>query len=106
MADNNVGIEAKYRLGDSKTYNRVLGYLKSNGYQLEAATDESDTYYSRADVDFLQTKECLRIRRTPAYAAGLTYAFLLIWREYWREFGAKAKKYVKLPIWRITQNTR
>lgn len=37
--------------------------LNSQGFSLASETTEIDSYYSRPDVDFMQTVECLRIRQ-------------------------------------------
>lgn len=37
--------------------------LNSRGFSLASETTEIDTYYSRPDVDFMQTVECLRVRQ-------------------------------------------
>lgn len=66
-----IEVEVKYTLS-KRMVDRINKYIRSNEYALKAKSQEKDTYYSRPDVDFLATKECLRIRRTSEYAE-LTY---------------------------------
>lgn len=40
-----------------------IAQLGSQGFFLASETTEIDTYYSRPDVDFMQTVECLRVRQ-------------------------------------------
>lgn len=54
-------IERKRKfLGDLKAF---IAQLDSQGFSLASETTEIDTYYSRPDVDFMQTVECLRVRQ-------------------------------------------
>lgn len=46
--------------------------LADAGYRDTGSTTEIDTYYSRSDVDFLATVECLRVRQRDAFAE-ITY---------------------------------
>ena len=46
--------------------------LEKFGFELQSNLREIDTYYSRPDVDFMQTVECLRIRQRDGFAE-LTY---------------------------------
>ena len=46
--------------------------LRELGFELQSNLREIDTYYSRPDVDFMQTVECLRIRQRDGFAE-LTY---------------------------------
>lgn len=69
--EKDIEVEVKYTLNKT-TQKKVSEYIKTNGYKLKAGSNESDTYYSRPDVDFLDTKECLRIRRAATYSE-LTY---------------------------------
>lgn len=46
--------------------------LNSQGFSLASETTEIDSYYSRPDVDFMQTVECLRIRQRDDFAE-ITY---------------------------------
>lgn len=47
-------------LGDLEGFIAQLG---SQGFFLASETTEIDSYYSRPDVDFMQTVECLRVRQ-------------------------------------------
>lgn len=63
-------IEKKYTLQTSvEAFMKLLGEL---GFYETVVEHEADTYYSRPDVDYMQTVECLRIRRKDNYAE-LTY---------------------------------
>ena len=42
--------------------------LEKFGFELQSKLSEIDTYYSRPDVDFMQTVECLRIRQRDGFA--------------------------------------
>ena len=42
--------------------------LRELGFELQSNLHEIDTYYSRPDVDFMQTVECLRIRQRDGFA--------------------------------------
>ena len=42
--------------------------LRELGFELQSNLREIDTYYSRPDVDFMQTVECLRIRQRDSFA--------------------------------------
>ena len=46
--------------------------MSSQGFSLVDETTEIDTYYSRPDVDFMQTVECLRVRQRDDFAE-ITY---------------------------------
>lgn len=50
----------------------LLAVLRRQGFQQTGDCHEIDTYYSRPDVDFMQTVECLRIRRRDDFAE-ITY---------------------------------
>ncbi|MFI6577770.1 class IV adenylate cyclase [Nocardiopsis sp. NPDC050513] len=50
----------------------VRARLVELGYREAGAVTEVDTYYSRPDVDFLETVECLRVRRRDGFAE-ITY---------------------------------
>ena len=42
-----------------------LEHILSNlGFELKYTTKEIDTYYTRPDVDYMKTVECLRVRKT------------------------------------------
>ena len=49
-----------------------IAQLNVQGFSLVSETTEIDTYYSRPDVDFMQTVECLRIRQRDDFAE-ITY---------------------------------
>ena len=50
----------------------LVDALKENGFQSTETQHEVDTYYSRPDVDFMETVECLRIRERDGFAE-MTY---------------------------------
>ena len=59
-------IERKRRLtSDAK---ELIKRLQDLGFELQSNLHEIDTYYSRPDVDFMQTVECLRIRQRDGFA--------------------------------------
>jgi putative adenylyl cyclase cyaB len=59
-------IERKRQLtGDIE---ELIGRLQNIGFELKSNLREIDTYYSRPDVDFMQTVECLRIRQRDSFA--------------------------------------
>ena len=59
-------IERKRQLtGDAK---ELIKQLRELGFELKSNLREIDTYYSRPDVDFMQTVECLRIRQRDGFA--------------------------------------
>ena len=63
-------IERKRKfLGDLEEF---IARLSSQGFFLSSETTEIDTYYSRPDVDFMQTVECLRVRQRDDFAE-ITY---------------------------------
>ncbi|MEU3571955.1 class IV adenylate cyclase [Kitasatospora sp. NPDC036755] len=63
-------VERKRELPDDGSgITRLLAEL---GYRTEAPVTEEDTYYSRPDIDYMQTVECLRVRRRGAFAE-ITY---------------------------------
>ena len=63
-------IERKRKFaGDLEAF---IAQLISQGFSLASETTEIDTYYSRPDVDFMQTVECLRIRQRDDFAE-ITY---------------------------------
>lgn len=49
-----------------------IAQLGSQGFFLASETTEIDAYYSRPDVDFMQTVECLRVRQRDGFAE-ITY---------------------------------
>lgn len=46
--------------------------LEKFGFQLNNTLHEIDTYYSRPDIDFMKTVECLRVRQRDGFAE-ITY---------------------------------
>lgn len=59
-------IERKRQLtGDVE---ELIKRLQDLGFELQSNLHEIDTYYSRPDVDFMQTVECLRIRQRDGFA--------------------------------------
>ncbi len=50
----------------------LIKQLRELGFELQSNLREIDTYYSRPDVDFMQTVECLRIRQRDGFAE-MTY---------------------------------
>ncbi len=64
-------IEAKYKISTEQR-STIDQYIKSNNFVPKKVVREADTYYSRPDIDFMVTKECLRIRRSDTYSE-LTY---------------------------------
>ena len=63
-------IERKRRL--TSNIEELIGRLQDIGFKLQSDFHEIDTYYSRPDVDFMQTVECLRIRQRDGFAE-MTY---------------------------------
>ncbi|GAB2690358.1 class IV adenylate cyclase [Nocardia thraciensis] len=60
-----IEVERKRELPDSNTLRDRLVEL---GYRESRQVTETDIYYSRPDVDFMETVECLRIRRRDDFA--------------------------------------
>ena len=59
-------IERKRQLtGDAK---ELIKQLQDLGFKPKSSRHEIDTYYSRPDVDFMQTVECLRVRQCDGFA--------------------------------------
>lgn len=56
-------------VGDLEAF---IAQLDSQEFFLAGETTEIDTYYSRPDVDFMQTVECLRVRQRDDFAE-ITY---------------------------------
>ena len=48
--------------------NTFIATLKTHGFAQTSQLHENDTYYSRPDVDFIQTVECLRVRERDGFA--------------------------------------
>lgn len=46
----------------------LIRRLQNIGFKSKSNLREIDTYYSRPDVDFMQTVECLRIRQRDSFA--------------------------------------
>ena len=59
-------IEHKRRL--TSNIEDFIKKLEKFGFELQSKLSEIDTYYSRPDVDFMQTVECLRIRQRDGFA--------------------------------------
>ena len=59
-------IERKRQLTDDAK--ELIKQLRELGFELQSNLHEIDTYYSRPDVDFMQTVECLRIRQRDGFA--------------------------------------
>ena len=45
-----------------------IATLRAHGFAQTSQLHENDTYYSRPDVDFMQTVECLRVRELDGFA--------------------------------------
>ncbi|PID30213.1 class IV adenylate cyclase [Candidatus Saccharibacteria bacterium] len=63
-------IERKRRF--TGAMDEFVARLESRGFCLKSEVREVDSYYSRPDVDFMQTIECLRIRERDGFAE-ITY---------------------------------
>lgn len=50
----------------------LVELLGKRGYRHRTSHTETDTYYSRPDVDFMETVECLRVRERDGFAE-ITY---------------------------------
>lgn len=61
-----IEVERKRRLSDGGERLAVL--LAELGWRADDPVVEVDAYYSRPDVDFMQTVECLRVRRRGDFA--------------------------------------
>ncbi|GHD23178.1 hypothetical protein GCM10007147_18020 [Nocardiopsis kunsanensis] len=59
-----VEIERKRAL-DTRSAELLLARLGELGFTATRPAREVDTYYSRPDVDFMETVECLRVRQGP-----------------------------------------
>lgn len=64
-------VERKRAL-DTGTRATLLKRLHDNSFQEHARHTETDDYYSRPDVDFMETVECLRVRSRDGFAE-ITY---------------------------------
>ncbi|WP_155981526.1 class IV adenylate cyclase [Nocardia sp. BMG111209] len=60
-----IEVERKRELPDSNSLRDRLAEL---GYRDIGCLNETDVYYSRPDVDFMETVECLRVRRRNGFA--------------------------------------
>ncbi|MFI6494804.1 class IV adenylate cyclase [Streptomyces sp. NPDC050564] len=65
-----IEVERKRQLPDDGS--SLTPLLAQLGYVASAPVTEVDTYYSRPDVDYLQTVECLRVRHRGDFAE-ITY---------------------------------
>ncbi|KIE24613.1 hypothetical protein LK08_23605 [Streptomyces sp. MUSC 125] len=65
-----IEVERKRELSDDGS--TLTPLLTQLGYIASAPVTEVDTYYSRPDVDYMQTVECLRVRRRGDFAE-ITY---------------------------------
>lgn len=63
-------VEKKYKLREKKEV--FIKRLEHQGFHRAHIMHESDTYYSRPDIDYMETVECLRIRKRDDFAE-LTY---------------------------------
>ena len=61
--------EKKYHLRDKDA---LVAKLEELGFEQANQSSQKDVYYTRADVDYMKTKECLRIR-TDDNGSELTY---------------------------------
>jgi adenylate cyclase class 2 len=64
-----IEVERKRELADSEALRRRLAEL---GYREVSSLTEVDAYYSRPDVDYMETVECLRVRQRDG-SAEITY---------------------------------
>ncbi|WP_280330776.1 class IV adenylate cyclase [Nocardia wallacei] len=64
-----IEVERKRELPDASALRERLTQL---GYRETGHLTEVDTYYSRPDIDYMKTVECLRIRRREGFAE-ITY---------------------------------
>ncbi|GIF09919.1 class IV adenylate cyclase [Actinoplanes siamensis] len=60
-----IEVERKRQLDDVAA---LQARLREAGYRPAGSSVETDTYYSRPDVDFLATVECLRVRQRDGFA--------------------------------------
>ncbi len=70
MDGNLIEVERKRQLPDDGA--ELIGLLVDLGWQAAEPVTEVDTYYSRPDVDFMVTVECLRVRRRGEFSE-ITY---------------------------------
>ncbi|MFF4752637.1 class IV adenylate cyclase [Streptomyces sp. NPDC002514] len=64
--DGKIEVERKRQLPDDGA--SLAQQLTELGWTGAQPQTETDTYYSRPDVDYLQTVECLRVRRRGSFA--------------------------------------
>ena len=64
-----IEVERKRELADKDT---LQARLSEQGYREVAQLHETDVYYSRRDIDYMETVECLRVRRRNGFAE-ITY---------------------------------
>ncbi|MGH4019965.1 MAG: class IV adenylate cyclase [Pseudonocardiaceae bacterium] len=64
-----IEVERKRELADATA---LKARLVENGYHEAGTSIEVDAYYSRPDIDFLATVECLRVRQRDGFAE-ITY---------------------------------
>ncbi|GGL06209.1 class IV adenylate cyclase [Nocardia jinanensis] len=60
-----IEVERKRELADSEALRCRLAEL---GYRETSSLTEVDTYYSRPDIDYMETVECLRVRQRDGFA--------------------------------------
>jgi adenylate cyclase class 2 len=68
--DQQIEVERKRQLPHDGT--DLAGRLVALGWSRDEPVTEVDTYYSRPDVDYMETVECLRVRRRGDFAE-ITY---------------------------------
>lgn len=59
-------VERKRKITSDK--GAIIDKLTDTGFGLSGELNEVDTYYSRPDIDFMKTVECLRIRERDGFA--------------------------------------
>lgn len=64
--EREIEVERKRRLPDDGAF--LVQQLVDLGWTASEPQTETDTYYSRPDVDYMQTVECLRVRRRGSFA--------------------------------------
>ncbi len=61
-------LEIEHKRQLTSDVEELIKRLQDLGFKLQSNLHEIDTYYSRPDVDFMQTVECLRIRQRDGFA--------------------------------------
>ena len=61
-------LEIEYKRHLTSNIEDFIKKLEKFGFELQSKLSEIDNYYSRPDVDFMQTVECLRIRQRDGFA--------------------------------------